>query len=118
MLYWSVTSFAQSSIGTSDPLAAALTTEGLLFAAFSVSFGLTQPVEGGRHPFFSQGWLGWCIVVVITIVAAAAGGAWWETFGAVWPHTCSGRVLAVGLAAGIVAQPVLAAVLASQAKRG
>lgn len=118
MFHESVSGTAQVPISVGDSLAAAITVEGLIFAAFSLSYGLTKAVEGGRHPFFSQGWFGWCIVVVIAVAAVAALGAWWDAFAVSWPSDLSSKVTALGLVVGIVAQPVIACVLAAQDQGG
>lgn len=97
-------------------LTVALTVEGLLFAAFAVSYSLAHPTEGGRHPFFAQAWFGWCIVITISAVAVSAGAAWWATFEADWPTETNEVLRAGGLALGIVAQPIFAAVINWQAR--
>ena len=118
MLQTFASSTAQVPISVGDSLAASITVEGLIFAAFSLSYGLTQAVEGGRHPFFAQGWFGWCVVGIIGVVAAAAFGSWWGAFASPWPSNWSGKVTAVGLLVGIISQPIIAGVLAAQSKGG
>lgn len=98
-------------------LTTALTVEGLLFAAFAVSYNLAQPKDGGRHPFFAQAGFGWLIVAVIAVVAASAGTAWWATFEPDWPKGGNEIVRAGGLALGIVMQPIFAAIINWQARR-
>jgi hypothetical protein len=88
--------------------------EGLLFAAFAVGSKLTERKEGGRHAFFAQGRFGLSIVVVLFIVAVAASASWVEVFGVGCPASVGEGLLSVGLAIGIVMQPVFAAVINDQ----
>jgi hypothetical protein len=106
-----------AGLSPSEALVAALTMEGLLFAAFSVGYNLTMPTREGRSKFYAQGGFGWCIVAVIGLVAAAAGASWWELFGSGWPRNCGTFLFGIGLAAGIVAQPIFAAVINYQSKK-
>jgi hypothetical protein len=76
---------------------------------------LAQPTQGGRHPFFAQGWFGWLVVAVIAVVAAAAGAAWWQLYHEHWPDGIVGWIEAAGLGAGIIAQPIFAAMVTTQA---
>jgi hypothetical protein len=98
-------------------LTTALTVEGLLFAALSVSYTLAQPVRGGRNRFFAQGWFGWLIVVSFGCVAASALAAWWATFRPEWPDSINEYIRAIGLLVGIVVQPIVAVVINWQATR-
>jgi len=106
-----------SSLSPADSLTVAITMEGLLFAAFSVGYKLTEPTEEGRSAFFTQAWFGWCIVSVIALLAAAAGVSWWEVFGSEWPANAGDLLLGGGLALGIVAQPIFAAVINIESKK-
>lgn len=99
-------------------LTTSLTVEGLLFAAFGVSYNIaTTAKAGGRHPFFGKAWFGWLIVLVILAVAASAGAAWYASFEPDWPNTLNEKVRAYGLLAGIVTQPFFAAVINWQARK-
>lgn len=99
-------------------LTTSLTVEGLLFAAFGVSYNLaTTAKDGGRHPFFSKAWFGWLIVLVLAAVAASAGSAWYATFEPDWPNTNGENIRAFGLLAGIVMQPIFAAIINWQARK-
>jgi hypothetical protein len=98
-------------------LTTALTVEGLLFAAFSVSYALAQASDRGRHPFFAQGGFSFWIAATIAVVAVSAGAAWWATFEPDWPDGCNEKLRAGGLAIGIVSQPVFAAIIAWQARK-
>jgi hypothetical protein len=94
-----------------EALIATLTMEGLLFAAFAVGYNLTGVTREGRSRFFTEGWFGWCIVAVISLVAAAAASSWWELFGSGWPADFGELLLGLGLAFGIVTQPLFAALI-------
>ena len=107
---------SQTALTPSDALIAALTVEGLLFAAFSFAWTLAQESAKGRHPFFTQAWFGWIVVGIIAAVAAAAGAGWWGIYSPVWPHDTLTWIESVGLASGIVAQPIFAAIINLQAK--
>jgi hypothetical protein len=111
----SVLATVTTGLEAKDVLANALVLESLIFVAFSFSYTLAQPVQGGRHPFFAQGWFGWVIVATITAVAAAAGAAWWQLYHPNWPHQTAEWIESVGLGVGIVAQPVFAAIVNHQA---
>jgi hypothetical protein len=104
-----------TTLEAKDVLANALVLESLIFVAFSFSYTLAQPSEGGRHPFFAQGWFGWLVVVAIGAVAAAAGAAWWQIYQSAWPDHVVGWIEAGGLAVGIVGQPVFATIINAQA---
>ena len=106
-----------AGLSPSEALIAALTMEGLLFAAFSVGYNLTGSTREGRSNFFTQAGFGWCIVAVIFLVALAAAASWWELFGSDWPRNFGELLLGVGLAAGIAAQPIFAGVINQQAKK-
>lgn len=111
---------AANGAGTLSPaeaLTAAITMEGLLFAAFSVGTKLTEVTEEGRSVFFTQARFGWCVVAVIALVAIAAGASWWEVFGAECPADFGDLLLAIGLALGIVTQPIFAAVINFESKK-
>lgn len=106
-----------SLLSPADSLTVAITMEGLLFAAFSVGYKLTEPTEEGRSAFFTQAWFGWCIVTVIALLAVAAGASWWEVFGSGWPNNVGELLLGVGLLLGIVAQPIFAAAINVESKK-
>lgn len=109
-------STVNAGISHKDALVDALTLEGLIFVAFTFAFTLAGWSERGRHPFFAQGWFGWCVVFAIAAVAAAAGAAWWGIYSPSWPTEALSRLEAGGLALGIVVQPIFAAVINGQAK--
>lgn len=106
-----------TAFSPSESLVAALTMEGLLFAAFSVGYNLTGATMEGRSKFYTQAWFGWCIVTVIALVALGAGASWWELFGSGWPRNFGELLLGVGLAAGIIAQPVFAGIINYQSRK-
>lgn len=110
------TSLPATNVGleAKDVLANALVLESLIFVAFSFSLALARPARGGRHPFFALGLFAWLVVLVIAAVGAAAGAAWWDLYHTAWPGQTVGWIQACGLAVGIVAQPLFAAVIATQ----
>ncbi len=107
-----------ANISPADSLTATITMEGLLFAAFSVGSKLTEPTKKGRNPFFVLGWFGFCVVGAVYFVAAAAAVSWVEVFGIGWPSSVGELLLALGLALGIVLQPVFATVINYQLAKG
>ena len=100
-----------------DALAAALALEGLLFVSFTLAFSLAKASDGGRHPFFAQGGFGRLVVVAIAFAALAAGAAWWDIYAA--GDDVQGGISTffqgVGLAVGIIVQPIFAAIINVQA---
>lgn len=105
------------ALSPAESLTATLTMEGLLFAAFSVGYKLTGVTRRGRSTFFTQARFGWCIVAVIALVAAGAGASWWDIFGSNWPENLGSLLLGIGLAVGIVAQPIFAGVINHQSRK-
>lgn len=105
------------AISTAEALSISITMEGLLFAAFAVGNKLTEPSGEGRSPFYTQGWFGWCIVAAIGFIAVGAGATWWEQFGHDWPPSVSRFLLGIGLAIGIVSQPIFAAAINRESKK-
>jgi uncharacterized membrane protein YbhN (UPF0104 family) len=100
------------SLTHTDALIAAITIEGAIFVAFSLAFALTQPnIEKGRHPFFARAWFGWVVVGVMAVVAASA----WADLSLLYRHTptqgTAEWLQRWGLAIGIAAQPIIAAVI-------
>jgi len=106
-----------AALSPAESFTAAITMEGLLFAAFSVGTKLTETTVEGRNPFFTKARFGWCIVIVIALVAVAAGASWWEIFGSKCPATVGGFLLEIGLALGIATQPIFAAVINVESKK-
>jgi hypothetical protein len=102
---------ANAKLPPADSLTATITMEGLLFAAFSVGTRLTESTKKGRNPFFVLGWFGFCVVGAIYFVAAAAAVSWIEVFGIGGPSSLGEVLLALGLALGIVLQPIFATVI-------
>lgn len=105
------------ALAAKEALSDALTIEGLLFVAFSLSYSLAGGKPGGRHPFFTQGWFGWLVVLVIAFLAAAAAAAWWEIFHDDWPDRWSETLTAFGLLVGIAVQPIFAFIINTQAAK-
>lgn len=109
---------AAERLTPAESLTATITMEGLLFAAFSVGTKLTETTKKGRHPFFTLGWFGWCVVGVLYFLAMAAAVSWVEVFGVGWPASPGEFLLALGLAIGIVGQPIFATVINQQLGEG
>lgn len=100
-------------------LAALLTTEGLLFAALTITVSLTASSTFGRRHVISPKLLAGATVLVLTVVAVAAGLAWCDLFaGSEWPSSTGGRVQAVSLLVAIGAQPLFALALAINVWKG
>ncbi len=97
----------------SGALTALLTTESLLFAALNLAASLSTP--GGRRirrlPLPGRV-IGGGAVGALILVAVGALAAWAELFLCDFPTALSGILIAVALLVAIVAQPVLAVLLA------
>jgi hypothetical protein len=85
-----------------------LSTESLIFSAFSITVTLALPSEAGRSSFFTRGWFGGIVVIVLAIIATAAFHALVATLQPVPPSGWNAWVRAVGVGVGICAQPLLA----------
>jgi hypothetical protein len=109
-------SAATATPSSQDILSDALTMEGLIFAAFSFSYTLAQPSDGGRHPFFARAYFGWLVCLAIAAVGIAAGAAWWGAFKPQTLHGVNAWLKAGGLAVGIVAPPIFSAIINVQAR--
>jgi hypothetical protein len=114
----SATTVAAHGLSAADSLPVLLTTESLLFAALGVSVALTTPVEGGRPAFIASGLLAALIAAIIWVVAFGAGAAWLSVYTSPGPCGFSESIQALCLAIGIVAQPVLASVIAWNVRFG
>src|SRR5689334_13847595 len=89
-----------------------LTTESLLFAAFNAGIVLTAPSKGGRQITRTNSYrLAKASVAALGAVASAAAPAWWQVFGDHWPASALRALEGVGIAVGIVVQPVVAAIV-------
>jgi hypothetical protein len=99
-----------------DVLVDALTIEGLLLAAYALSYGLTQPSTRGRNAFFAQAWFGWTVVLAIASVGVAAGAGWWLAFHPTTLHGTVAWLQAGGLFVGVVAPVVFAVAINWQAR--
>ncbi|HEY3544134.1 MAG TPA: hypothetical protein VGK79_16475 [Gaiellaceae bacterium] len=98
-----------------DGFAAALTIEGVVFVAFSLSYSLRGYSKKGRNRFFTKGGLGWLTVVVIATVALAGVFDWIAIFSKPHqPHGFREKWEAYALLGGVIAQPILAAFIATQ----
>ena len=90
-----------------------LTTESLLFAAFNAGVVLSSPSATGRQikPMHAY-WLAKACVGVLGAVATAAALAWWQVFGDGWSHSTLRDIEGLGIGVGILAQPVVGAIVA------
>jgi hypothetical protein len=102
---------ATQALDPADSLTATITMEGLLFASFAVGSQLAEVSAKGRSEFFTQGHFGKVLVGVIALVAVAACVSWVEVFGVGDPSNPGEALLGVGLASGILAQPVIAGII-------
>jgi hypothetical protein len=93
-----------------------LTTESLIFAAFSISATLALPTPTGRALFFAQGRFAFSIVGVLAFIAVAGGFALCATLEPDPPAGINEWIRAAGIGVGIAAQPVLAWAVAKAAK--
>lgn len=94
-----------------------LTTESLIFAAFSISATLSLPTAGGRRPFYSQGTFAYCIVAVLFAIATSACFALYATLQPDSPHGVNEWIRAAGIGIGVVAQPFAALAIAMAMKK-
>jgi hypothetical protein len=100
-------------------LSALLTTEGLLFAALSISVSLSGSSTFGPKTIIPPTALAFVAAGILSVVAIAAGFAWVDLFaGDKWPAGSDARVEALALLFAIVAQPVIALVIALGIWRG
>jgi hypothetical protein len=110
-----------SATGAAGPalLSLLLTTEGLLFAALTVSVSLSASSTFGPRTSISPATLAFIAAAVLAIVAAAALLAWTDLFlGNNWPEGWNGRLEVLVLLFAIVAQPLIALVIAVGIWRG
>jgi hypothetical protein len=96
-----------------NALAALLTTESLLFAAFgiAVNFSTVGQRRIRKLPVSAQT-LGAGCVIVLAGVAFGASVAWGKIFLSPFPSAFYGVAIAIALLLAIVAQPIIAALLA------
>jgi hypothetical protein len=96
-----------------DALAVLLSTESLLFAALNVALVLSAPSAFGSDSWVPR-LLSAAAASVLTAVAAGAGSAWVDLFVVgQFPHGGFAKAAVLLIALGIVAQPVLAVVIAA-----
>src|SRR4051812_35545684 len=93
--------------GPEQTIATLLTTESLLFAALGVTISRTGSVPRGQRRLPGFG-IACGVSLVLTLVAFGGAQAWWELFGHGQMNGFSAVAQAVGIAAGIVGQPILA----------
>jgi hypothetical protein len=110
---------ATSGFTKAGLLSALLTTEGLLFAALSVSVSLSAASTFGPKTVIRPAVLAFVATGVLVTVAMAAVLAWTDLFlGENWPTGWNGRLEASALLFAIVVQPSIALVLALGIWRG
>jgi hypothetical protein len=101
------------TLGPTDALILLVTVESLLFAALAVSVTLAGPSELGGPPFVRGSKLAWSITGVLTIVSIGALMCWLELYaGSRWPCGFRAALTALAILIGVVAQPLLAALIA------
>lgn len=94
-------------------LAILLTTESLLFAAFTLAVNLSAPTQRVRRWLIPGRALVGLAIAALAGVAVGSGTAWFEIFvvGG-FPGDTSARIIAVALIGAIGVQPLLAFLLA------
>lgn len=93
-----------------------LSTESLIFAAFSISATLALPTPSGRSLFFAKGWFAYLIVALLFAIAIAAGFALYATMQPDPPRGVNAWARVTGIALGIGAQPFAAWAVAHAAR--
>jgi hypothetical protein len=100
-------------------LALLLTTEGLLFAALTVGVSLSASSVFGPPTVVGPATLAFIAAGLIAVVGAAAVLAWTDLFlGHGWPSGWNGPLQAIALLVAIVAQPLVALLIAVGIWRG
>jgi hypothetical protein len=100
-------------------LALLLTTEGLLFAALTVGVSLSASSMFGPPTVVPPAALAFIAAGLIALVGAAAVLAWSDLFlGSGWPSGWNGPLEALALLFAIVAQPLVALLIAVGIWRG
>jgi hypothetical protein len=100
-------------------LAALLTVEGLLFAAFTVSVSLANTTIFGSKTIVRPTILASSAAAVLAIVASAAALTWVDLFTRRgWPESLDTRLEILALLFAIVVQPAIAVVIALGTWRG
>ena len=100
-----------------DALVVLLTVEALLLAALSLALSLTGQEKLVRDLPVGPFWIALFSTVALWVVALGAGAAWWAIFAKGWPPSSVVRTLeSVGIAAGILVEPLVASVLTKGTK--
>jgi hypothetical protein len=119
MIHLYIACAAESAFTKASLLSTLLTTEGLLFAALSVSISLSGASLFGSRTVVPPAALACTAAAVLVAVATAAVLAWTDLFlGAHWPGGWNARLEAAALLFAIVGQPVIALFLAVGVWRG
>jgi hypothetical protein len=104
---------APAPFTVANSLAALLSTESLLFAALNVGIAFGQRTSRGTSRRLSGRGLALIAAGLIAVVAVGAAAAWWRIFGAPWRHDFSTGLQALCLLVAIVAEPVVAFLIAT-----
>ena len=104
---------ADVGFSAAQSLTTLLTTESLLFAAFNAGVVLAAPATRPKNIAPANAYrLALGCVGVLAAVALAAALAWWQVFGDHWTGASLRTLEALGIAIGIVVQPIVALVVA------
>jgi hypothetical protein len=110
---------ADAGFSKANTLSSLLTTEGLLFAALSISVSLAASSTFGPKTIVAPSMLAFIAAGVLTVVASAAVLAWTDIFaGSSWPAGWNARLEALALLFAILVQPLVALVIAVGIWRG
>ena len=86
-----------------------VTMESLLFAGLSAAIALSASSVWGRVNAVEPAWVARFTAGLLLLIAAGAVLAWTDLFGGHnWPDGWNRRLEAIGILAGIVAQPLIA----------
>lgn len=116
-----VAALVASTTGIAKPglLMLLLSTEGLLFAALTVSVSLAASSTFGPRTVVAPEALAFIATGILAIVGAAAALAWTDLFvGSNWPSGWNSRFETIALLFAIVAQPLVALLIAVGIWRG
>ena len=100
---------------TLDPttaLSASLSAEGLLFASLSIALAVASSTGLAARYRSEARTVAVFGAFVLTIIATGAASAWYQVFAKDWPTVLEEQLPAIGLAAAIVAEPLIAGYVA------
>lgn len=102
-----------SVFSATQALTVLITIESLMFAALNAGVVMSTPVAGGRNITRSGAFkLALGAVGALTLVAASALLAWWQVFVDEFPDSGLRFVQGLGIALGIVVQPIVSFIVA------